>query len=158
MIDTDPPTNGPAAPLSNGTNGAPRGDGRAPDGKFARGNQCARGRANPFARHVGELRRAFIEASTPAKLQELVESLYRRASFDMAAARLLLLWTLGKPGEAVNPDTLDLAEFRLLSEWPSVFEAKGTFPRMEPGAAAEALQAGALRTAEEPDPKPTKRR
>jgi hypothetical protein len=158
MSDAEPPANGPAAPLANGTNGAPGGDGRAPDGKFAPGNQCARGRANPFARHVGELRRAFIEASTPAKLRELVEALYKRASWDMAAARLLLLWTLGRPAEAVNPDALDLAELRLLREWPAVFQVTCDMQRVDPGAAAEALQAKALRTAEEPAPKPARRR
>jgi hypothetical protein len=159
MIDTDPPANGAAAPLANGTNGAPRGDGRGPDGKFAQGNECAKGRVNAFARHVGELRRAFIEASTPEKLRRLVEALYQKAEAgDLAAAKLLLTWTLGRPGEAVNPDELDLAEYRLLREWPYVLDAKGDVQRMDPGAAAEALVRGALLTAEEPAPKPARRR
>ena len=51
------------------------------------------------------LRRAFYDAVTPADLQALARHLITQAKGgNLAATKLLLLWLLGKPGEAVNPN------------------------------------------------------
>jgi hypothetical protein len=92
--------------------------GRAPDGRFAAGNRCAKG--NPHHRRMAALRTAFLTAATEERLKALGEKLYAAAvGGDWAAAKLFLLFTLGKPPEPANPDTLDLEEFRLFAANPA---------------------------------------
>jgi hypothetical protein len=89
-------------PIADGMNGTP---GREALGRFTPGNRAAVGRSQPFATQAAELRRAFYEAVTPADLQALARHLITQATGgNLAATKLLLLWLLGKPGEAVNPD------------------------------------------------------
>jgi hypothetical protein len=83
--------------------------GRATNGRFARGN--AGGPGNPFARQVAELRRAALAAATPETIADVLRQLEKQAlQGDVAAARLYLSYTLGKPAPAVDPDTLDVQE------------------------------------------------
>jgi hypothetical protein len=89
-------------PIANGMNGT---TGRDTLGRFTPGNRAAVGRSQPFATQAAALRRAFYEAVTPADLQALARHLITQAQGgNLAATKLLLLWLLGKPGEAVNPD------------------------------------------------------
>ena len=81
-------------PSPNGTIGE-----RGPAGRFAPGN--AGGPGNPFARRVGELRSALIEAVTPADMAEMVAALIAGAeSGNVAAIREVFDRTLGKPTQA----------------------------------------------------------
>jgi hypothetical protein len=75
-------------------------------GRFAAGNRGGSG--NPFARRVADLRRALLDAVTPEDLQTLTRQLIAMAQAgDMAAARLVLAYTLGKPAAAVDPDKVE---------------------------------------------------
>jgi hypothetical protein len=89
--------------------GTPGTNGRDSAGRFAKGN--GGGPGNPFARQVAELRRAALAATTPAKIAEVIGQLEKQAlEGDVAAAKLYLSYTLGRPAAAVDPDTLDVQE------------------------------------------------
>jgi hypothetical protein len=91
--------------------------GRDAHGRFARGNTGGPG--NPFARRVAGLRRALLEAVSEEDLQAIARALVARArEGDTAAAKLLFQYVLGKPAEAVDPDTLDLKEWQLYQQRP----------------------------------------
>ena len=84
-------------------------------GRFVRGNSGGPG--NPFARQVAELRKAMLEAVTVSRIRNIAESMIQRAeSGDVAAARLVLQYTLGKPAAAVEPDRVEIDEHRLRAE------------------------------------------
>jgi hypothetical protein len=96
---------------------------QAPDGghdargRFATGNRGGPG--NPFARQVAALRSALLARVTPEDLGDVAEELLRQAKGgSLAAAKLLLSYTLGKPGPAVDPDALDLHEWELYRRAP----------------------------------------
>jgi hypothetical protein len=84
---------------------AERGE-RDKSGKFAKGNKGGPG--NPFMRRLAAMRREVAEAFEEGELRPLMTLLRIRAlQGDMAAARLVLEYTVGKPGKAVDPDMLD---------------------------------------------------
>jgi hypothetical protein len=90
---------------------------------------------------MAALRQAFLSVATEERMRELGEKVYAAAvAGDWQAAKLFLLFVVGRPGDAVNPDTLDLAEFQLLASAPSkgrmLLELIDSLP---PGAAAELL-------------------
>jgi hypothetical protein len=86
-------------------------------GRFTHGNPGGPG--NPFGRRVAAFRRALCDAVTPEDLQGLARSLLARArAGDHAAAALLLAYTVGRPAEAVNPDAVDVQEWRLYRQRP----------------------------------------
>jgi hypothetical protein len=59
------------------------------------------------------MRQAFSEAVSEDDLVALAQTIKRKAlEGDMAAAKLLLAYAIGKPGNVVAPDTLDLQEIR----------------------------------------------
>ena len=88
-------------------------DGRDAEGKFAKGNRGGPG--NPFARQTARLRQAALDAVSPEQMSEVFQALHRNAvNGDVAAAKLLLSYTIGKPTAAENPDTLDQQEFRIM--------------------------------------------
>jgi hypothetical protein len=116
-----------APPSTNGDNGAghaaaetpsTNGDnGRDVRGRFAKGNTGGPG--NPFARQMARLRRAFCKMVTEEDIQAVARQLLEQAKAgDVAAARLALSYTIGKPAEAVNPDTLDLDEWEIFRRSP----------------------------------------
>ena len=117
-------TTGMAPVPATGDNGRPdaaaagQGDsGRDRQGRFVRGN--AGGPGNPFARRVAQLRRTLCETVTEEDMQEVAKKLVEQArQGDVAAARLLLSYTIGQPTPAVDPDTLDLAEWDIHRRTP----------------------------------------
>ncbi len=97
----------PAEPSANGLNG------RDAHGRFAKGN--AGGPGNPFARQVGRLRQVLLNAATPERIERLACKMMELAEAgDVQAAKLVLSYVLGKPAEAVNPDTLAVEEVEQL--------------------------------------------
>jgi hypothetical protein len=70
---------------------------------------------------MAALRAALLKNLDDGKLATLGDALYAAAlSGDWTAAELLLKYALGKPREAVDPDTLDAHEFAVLSAGPSL--------------------------------------
>ena len=94
------------------TSGHPQPE-RDEHGQFRKGNRGGPG--NPFARQIARLRKALLDAVSEADLVEVIEMLRRKAKEgDVAAAKLLLSYSIGKPVGPPNPDTLDLDEFGIL--------------------------------------------
>jgi hypothetical protein len=78
-------------------------------GRFRKGNPGGPG--NPFGRQVAKLRQIALEAVSEEDLRAIMEVLKEKArQGDIAAIKLLLSYTVGKPQPAVNPDTLDQEE------------------------------------------------
>ena len=97
------------SPSTNGNNG------RNSKGQFAKGNPGGPG--NPYARHVARLRASLIEAVGDDGLAEIVQGMVTAAKGgDVAAAKLLLSYLLGKPAESVEPDYVDIHERQLQSK------------------------------------------
>ena len=96
---------------------APEATERDPMGRFAPGNQGGPG--NPFARLMGMLRCALVRRIKPEAVEAIADVLIELAKAgDVPAARLVLSYGIGKPSEAVNPDTLDLAEWDIYRRGP----------------------------------------
>ena len=92
----------PSPPSNSGANGS---TGRDARGRFAPGNKVARG--NPFARHMARLRSVALAAVSAQDLEAIVRQLVTAAKAgDVAAAKVLLPYLLGRPPEAVDPDRL----------------------------------------------------
>jgi hypothetical protein len=88
-------------------------------GKFVAGNKCGRG--NPHARRQAELRGALLGVMTPERMAALAEVLFSASlAGDWVAAKLLLSHCIGKPSEAVEPDRLDLHEWAIVNESPTL--------------------------------------
>lgn len=86
-------------------------------GRFLPGNRGGPG--NPFARRVGELREALLAEVSPEDLRAIVRVLVDQAkSGDVAAAREVLLRTLGRPVEADLLERLEALEERLAEQTP----------------------------------------
>jgi hypothetical protein len=84
---------------------APLAYGRDVNGRFTAGNTVAKGRAHAFARKAAALRQAFYAEVKPADMRRVVRTLITEATGgNLQAARLLLLWVIGKPDDAVHPD------------------------------------------------------
>jgi hypothetical protein len=80
-------------------------------GRFIQGNRGGPG--NPFARQVAQLRAALIQRVTEADIQYIADSLLASAKLGhLPSIRLLFLYVLGKPAAVVDPDTLDIEEWR----------------------------------------------
>jgi hypothetical protein len=89
----------------------PPAGGRDERGRFTKDNRFGPG--NPFARRTAAFRRAIAAAVTEETIAAVIAKLAERAlAGDVAAITLFLAYTVGKPGPAVNPDTLDLDELR----------------------------------------------
>ncbi len=115
-----------APPLANGDNGpsailAPTRkspSGRDKNGRFLAGN--IGGPGNPFTRRTAQLRRAFCEAVSEQEITALARVLFDQAKGgDVAAAKLLFAYVIGKPVDAVDPDTLDVQEWRNFQQVPA---------------------------------------
>jgi hypothetical protein len=88
---------------------------RDANGRFAPGNEGGPG--NPFARHVAKLRAALVNSVTEADMQQIADDLRIQAKLgNVEALKLLFQYVLGKPPQPVNPDTLDI------EEWKQVFQ------------------------------------
>jgi hypothetical protein len=128
----DPGAKPPAAP------------GRDAQGRFAPGN--AGGPGNPFARQVAALRAALVRTVTEQDIEQIAQDLVVQAKAgNLAATKLLFQYVLGKPAEAVNPDTLDVQEWQevyrplpeILQELPAAMQ---TLPAATACAMAQAAQ------------------
>ena len=98
--------------IEQSTNGS---SGRNSKGQFAKGNPGGPG--NPYARHVARLRASLIEAVGDDGLKDIVQGMVTAAKGgDVAAAKLLLSYLLGKPVESVEPDYVDIHERELHSK------------------------------------------
>jgi hypothetical protein len=103
--------------------------GRGPNGRFCKGN--AGGPGNPFAREVAAMRQEFLKAVTAEDVAAIARAMIAKAKEgDVAAAKVVLQYTLGKPAQAVDPDRLDEGEWQQwqrevvhTSEADAVFEA-----------------------------------
>lgn len=91
---------------TNGTNG------RKPNGQFAKGNSGGPG--NPYARRVARLRSTLLETVGEDGLADIVQGLVTAAkNGDVAAAKLLLSYLLGKPTDSIEPDFVEIHERQL---------------------------------------------
>jgi hypothetical protein len=73
-------------------------------GRFKIGNTASKG--NPLGGTVAKLRASMIAAITPERITEIIESLLEAAtSGDINAAKLVLLYSIGKPLDP--PDIAD---------------------------------------------------
>ena len=122
-----------AAPSPNGSNGdagrsgdlphAPAAS-HQPDGKFAPGNKGGPG--NPFARQTARLRQVMLDATTPERMKNVADLLYDLTmQGNMAAAKLLLTFTIGKPKPAQEPDLLDEDEWNRYKAQAPMFGEMG---------------------------------
>jgi hypothetical protein len=106
------------APGSPDPEPTPREDGRDDNGRFTKGNKGGFG--NPFARRTAAFRRALAEAVNEEMIAAVVRKLAELAlAGDVAAIKLFLAYTVGKPAPAANPDTLDVEEYRQLLQEPA---------------------------------------
>jgi len=93
-------------------NGAQAAD-RGPQGRFCVGNRAAAGRSP--GRRALALRTALLDAITPAKVKKIAKALMERAEQgDVAAAKVVLAYSVGRPAEAVDPDELAAQEYERL--------------------------------------------
>jgi hypothetical protein len=96
-------------------NGTVENNGRDSAGRFAAGNRGGPG--NPFARQVATLRQALIDAVTAQDITDIARALIAKArAGDVAAAKLLLGYALGKPAAQTHPDRLDLSEWQYFKQ------------------------------------------
>jgi hypothetical protein len=71
------------------------------------------GPGNPFARQQAQLRKALVGMVKEGDVQDVAAALLLKAKTgDVAAAKALLSYVVGRPAEAVNPDTLDREEWQ----------------------------------------------
>jgi hypothetical protein len=100
---------------------APNGAGRGPNGQFRIGNPGGPG--NPFSRRLGKMRTAFLDATSVEDVQAVARKLRDQVlAGDVAAATVYLQYAIGRPRAAVEPDRLDLDEWRLLLDSPCLAE------------------------------------
>jgi hypothetical protein len=104
VVDQDP-----VAP-----NPAPDG-GRDSRGRFTKG--CKGGPGNPFNRQMAHMRKVLLECISEDDLRQMMQALVLKAKQgDLQALRLVLAYTVGRPGAAVDPDRVDVEEFALFRE------------------------------------------
>jgi hypothetical protein len=140
-----------AAPSATGSNGrakvgpADPAAGRTAKGTFAAGNKVGRG--NPHARRLAAHREALLSVVTTEKLIALGERMLAAAmGGDWLAAKLLLSYVIGKPAPAVDPDAVDLDEFRRLVGGPSLAATLYAMTQAADPAAAVAAARGLMAT------------
>jgi hypothetical protein len=81
-------------------------------GRFIRNNDGGPG--NPFGRRVAELRKVLLRSATEENVERLANMLMEKAfAGDLAAAKLLLHYWIGKPKEVAEPDRVDVEEWEL---------------------------------------------
>src|SRR5262249_55055882 len=102
-----------------GANGARAGEASNKDrdghGRFAKGNRGGVG--NPFARQVAGFRAAILQATTHDDIKAITKKLIEMArEGNLAAAKLLLAYTCGRPEQTPDPDRRDLEEWNLFKE------------------------------------------
>jgi hypothetical protein len=95
------------------TNG--NGSGRDSKGRFTAGNPGGPG--NPFARRVAQLRSVMLQCITDEDMQAITHAVLLKArNGDLQAVKLMYQYGIGKASDAVNPDTLDIDEYKQIYE------------------------------------------
>jgi hypothetical protein len=95
---------------------------RDDSGRFQKG--CKGGPGNPFARKVATLRKSLLESVTEDDVAQLGRKLLAQAlGSDVAAAKVLLSYIVGKPTEVVDPDRIEIEAWKLVLSWPTIAEA-----------------------------------
>src|SRR4029078_11796264 len=90
-------------------NATPQRDAR---GRFTRGN--AGGPGNPFGRRLAQLREVLLRSATEENVERLANVIMEKAfAGNMAAAKMLLQYWIGKPKEVAEPDRVDVEEWEL---------------------------------------------
>jgi hypothetical protein len=107
-------------------------NGRDAAGRFTKGNPGGPG--NPFARRTAAMRKALCDAVSEEDLRQIAEALKRKAKEgDVAAARLVLSYVVGRPEATVDPDTLDEQELRQYLGQPDLAAAMpGVLQTLDP--------------------------
>jgi hypothetical protein len=115
--------------------------GRDARGRFTRGNKGGPG--NPFNRRCAALRQLLLERVSDDDLAAIVDRVVEMAKEgDLAAAKLVLSYTVGKPLPAVAPDRLDIDEFDVYQqETKSQAEFMRPINGMPAGLACDMLRA-----------------
>ena len=91
-------------------------------GRFLRGNPGGPG--NPFTRQVALIRRVLLDCVTAEDIAAVARQLIALAKAgNVAAAKVVLAYTIGKPTPAPDPDQLNLQEFALLRDEGRINEA-----------------------------------
>jgi hypothetical protein len=104
--------------------------GRDSNGRFTKGNRGGPG--NPFARQVAALRKALLDAVTVEDIDAIAKKLLQLAKEgDLAAIKIILAYTIGKPKITVEPDHLDVEEWEHLKA--TAFMMKDLPKAMGPG-------------------------
>jgi hypothetical protein len=89
--------------------------GRDKNGRFAKGNPGGPG--NPFSRQLAHMRQVLLECVSEEDLRDIVAQVVQKAKQgDLAAARLVLSYAVGKPQPAAEPDRLDVQEIDLYQQ------------------------------------------
>src|SRR5262245_16842731 len=123
----------PAAPPSGdapaaSASGQPSPNGNSRDGRGRFGPKNPGGPGNPFARQVAALRQVVLDAITAEDMQKIVRKLIELAADgNVAAARLLLSYALGKPQPVPDPDRMDAAEWQVFRETSRMFHESPDF-------------------------------
>jgi hypothetical protein len=147
----NPSTNGKAPdrpPSASALDGAAPG-GRDRLGKFCRGNKLSKGNASN--RRMAALRAALFADLDEGKMQALGQRLYERAlAGDLEAVKLVLLYACGRPRESPDEDSLDLQQWRLLRQFPTMSQVWFVLDQLgDPALAAELFRDKSAATAAE---------
>jgi hypothetical protein len=122
----DVPSGAQHPPSPNGVNGESNraAAGPEPDGRCATGKPDSPG--NPFARQVAALRWEALAAVSPANVRAILAKMTELAlAGNVAAAKLVLAYSIGKPAPAPNPDRLDIEEWQGFKDTaPMLLEAE----------------------------------
>jgi hypothetical protein len=128
--------------VTDGVNG----NGRDAAGRFVPGNKGGTG--NPFNRRLAELRSELVEAVGSGGMGRLARALLRNVEKgDLASAKLLLSYTIGRPLPGVHPDALDEDEHARVAAGASAAAALdlNTLPLGFAIACAHGMQAAAVK-------------
>ncbi len=107
------PHNHPDATPDHGDNG------RDANGRFAKGNPGGPG--NPYYRRQAELKRMMLESVTDVDVMSTMRVLLGLArGGDLAAIKLFLEYTIGKPNSSVDPDKVALHEWDIQKQTPKI--------------------------------------
>jgi hypothetical protein len=99
--------------------------GRDSQGRFTRGNPGGPG--NPYYRRQAQLKRLLLESVTDTDVLSVMQVLLGLArGGDLAAIKLFLEYTVGKPSKEVDPDKAELHEWQLQRQTPRLQEVLET--------------------------------
>ena len=90
---------------------------------------------------MAALRKSLLNGVTEEDVTKLGQELLKRAmSGDVAAAKVLLSYVVGKPTEVISPDRIELEAWKLIQSWPTIAEYIATLIVVPPETAAEGVK------------------